>query len=322
MTATENLDHRSHQAHLRRVARDRAKLVQTDDPLAPTVDALAREWVRHRVKAGLILPRTGRYQLGELERFRAAHGVNRTMRADKRVFERWLESIGDVSVNTRRVHVSTIRGFVAWAVDEGHIHQRALSLIPKVRATRAVPRAINADQSTQLILSLADEKQRAIVGMMMWMGLRCAEVAGMKVEDVNERERTMHVTGKGGHQRVVPIPLEYAPFLTAWLDLRHRTPGPLITTRFGTQYNPTTISTLVSKLMRTAGVKVASRDGRSAHALRHTAASDVLDRGAPITTVQMMLGHQHLATTSIYLRRAALGDLRAAMEGRNYAEVD
>jgi site-specific recombinase XerD len=56
----------------------------------------------------------------------------------------------------------------------------------------------------------------------------------------------------------------------------------------------------------------------SAHALRHTAASDVLDRCKDLRIVQQMLGHQHLATTAIYLRRASLVDMRTAMEGRRY----
>lgn len=241
------------------------------------------------------------------------------MRADRRLFARWLESIGHLSPNSRRVHVSTIRCFVAWAAADGHVSQRALSLIPKVRSSRAVPRALNGDQAGRLVHSLALPKQRVVVGLMLWCGLRCAEVADLSVEDVNEREATMLVKGKGGHERMVCIPTEFAPILTEWLDIRRRLPGPLVLSSRGGRYTPHTVSTLVAKWMRSAGVKVAARDGRSAHALRHTAASDVLDQGHPITAVQQMLGHAHLATTAIYLRRARLEDLRKAMGGRDYA---
>lgn len=286
--------------------------------MADTVDILASHWIRHRVRSGLIKPRTGRYQRGELDYFIAAHGTNLAMRADRKIFARWLENIGHLSPNSRRVHVSTVRSFVRWASAEGHLPARALTLIPKVRGARAVPRALNADQAHRLVHSLALPKQRVIVGLMLWCGLRCAEVADLSTEDINEREATMLVKGKGGHERMVCIPAEFAPILTTWLDVRRRVPGPLILSRFGGRYDPNTISTLVSRWMRTSGVKVAARDGRSAHALRHTAASDVLDQGAHITTVQAMLGHQHLATTAVYLRRARLEDLRKAMGGRDY----
>jgi integrase len=82
--------------------------------------------------------------------------------------------------------------------------------------------------------------------------------------------------------------------------------------------SPNTTSNLVSVVMADAGVKLAGRDGRSAHALRHTAASDVLDRGASITVVQALLGDAHLSGTAIYLRIAKLDELRSAMAGRNY----
>lgn len=284
-----------------------------------SVGDLAGQWVRHRIRSAAITPLTGRNQRTHLSYFVAAHGGNNRLRADRRVFARWLESIGHLSANTRRQHVSTVRGFVRWAAVDGHIAQRASALIPPVRGIRAVPRALNSDQSTMLIHSLSTPRQRAVVGLMIWAGLRCAEVAGLNVQDINEREATMHVTGKGGHQRMLPIPPELQPFLTTWLDVRRRVPGPLIVNAKGGRYTPKTISSLVAMWMRTAGVKVSSRDGRSAHALRHTAASDVLDRGAKLTTVQQMLGHEHLATTAIYLRRAKLDELKEAMGGRNYA---
>jgi site-specific recombinase XerC len=70
--------------------------------------------------------------------------------------------------------------------------------------------------------------------------------------------------------------------------------------------------------MYSASIKTMARDGVGPHALRHTAASDVLDRCNNVRTVQEMLGHSSLATTQIYLRRASLGQLREAMEGRDY----
>jgi integrase len=81
---------------------------------------------------------------------------------------------------------------------------------------------------------------------------------------------------------------------------------------------PDTISGMVSEWMRAAGVKSWARDGVSAHALRHTCASDVLEHSKDLRAVQDMLGHRHLQTTSVYLRRANLDRLREAMGGRRY----
>lgn len=259
-----------------------------------------------------------RDQRSQLRYFVAAHGTNGTLRMDRRVIDRWLVSIGHLAQSSRRGHVSTVKNFLAWAVTEGYVEARILDLLPRVKVPRSVPRALSHDQVVQLLGVLRSDRQRVVVGLMIWCGLRCAEVADAKVEDVDEHAGTLFVKGKGGSERVLCLPDEFMPILDRWLNRRHRVPGPLVVTSAGARFAPETISRMVSLLMIEAGVKVAPRDGRSAHALRHTCASDVLDRGASITTVQALLGHQHLATTATYLRRARLEDLRAAMNGRTY----
>lgn len=92
-------------------------------------------------------------------------------------------------------------------------------------------------------------------------------------------------------------------------------PAPAV---LGTRLDRHNLSALLTKLMVDAGIKGAGRDGISAHALRHTAASDALDRCHDVRTIQAMLGHSSLATTQIYLRRANLDQMREAMGGRYY----
>src|SRR3954451_5403828 len=84
---------------------------------------------------------------------------------------------------------------------------------------------------------------------------------------------------------------------------------------------PGTISSLVGESCLCAGIKRRPHDGVSAHATRHTAASDVLARaplGTALLVVQRMLGHEYATTTAQYLRFARLDELREAMEGRSY----
>lgn len=80
---------------------------------------------------------------------------------------------------------------------------------------------------------------------------------------------------------------------------------------------PQTVSHIVTEAMVAAGVKRAGHDGCTPHALRHTAAQDVLHAGADIRQVQAMLGHKSVSTTEWYLRAEVPG-LRDAMAGRDY----
>lgn len=281
---------------------------------------LAEQWVGHRKRAGLITGGTARNHRAQLGYFVRAH-PSETFHVDRRSIRRWLESIGHLSAGSRRSHVSTVRTFLHWASAEGHVAAKVVDLLPKVRQPRRVPRALNSDQITLLLNSMVDERLLLIVSLMVWTGMRCAEVAALKIEDIDERAGTLLVRGKGGHERMIPIPTELVPVLARWLDGHARVPGPLLPGRIG-PLRASTVSAMVARAMVSTGVKVRPRDGRGAHALRHTAASDVLERGAPITLVQQMLGHADIGTTAQYLRVARLEDLRAAMNGRTYGTGD
>jgi site-specific recombinase XerD len=119
---------------------------------------------------------------------------------------------------------------------------------------------------------------------------------------------------------LLPVTTALARVLDDWSAVAGVGAGPLVRQerRRNERLSAETISTYVSRWMRTAGLKRSRWDGRSAHALRHTAASDVLDACHDLRVVQAMLGHEHLSSTSIYLRRASLGQMREAMEGRGY----
>ena len=164
-------------------------------------------------------------------------------------------------------------------------------------------------------------RARAVVWLMVGCGCRCVEVARLRVEDYDPRGATVRLTGKGGHERVVPVPSDVAGALDAWLDERGRVAGPLIASRIdGHALAPHTLSAYVRRWMRAAGVKVSALDGRSAHGLRRTAASDVMDACGDITVVQEMLGHREVDTTARhYLRRVTVAHMREAMEGRTYS---
>jgi integrase/recombinase XerC len=142
-------------------------------------------------------------------------------------------------------------------------------------------------------------------------------------DDYDRVRQTITVTGKGGHQRTLPVPVEVATALDVYLAGAGRRAGPLIVPdpqgklSADGRVSPARVSELVSSIMEAAGVHRPG-DGRTAHALRHTAASDVLDVCHDLRLVGQMLGHQSLQSTQIYLRRADLGAMRLAMAGRDY----
>ncbi|HSS08861.1 MAG TPA: tyrosine-type recombinase/integrase [Acidimicrobiales bacterium] len=228
---------------------------------------------------------------------------------DRLVIRRWQASIGCYQAPTRRAYLSTVKTFCRWAVEWDYLSADPTAGVARVREPKREPRALSDDQVRQLWLVLPDLRAEVIVGLELGCGLRCIEVARLSVRDYDPTARTLLVVGKGSDERPLPVPAVTATVLNDWLTLQSLQWGGRVV---GLSANR--ISRLVSQWMAEAGIKVGSYDGVSAHALRHTFASNMLDRCGNVRLVQEALGHQSLATTQRYLRHSKMDEMRAAME--------
>lgn len=296
-----------------------SQLIQGDLTVS-TLSTHTTTYLAERRKRGELGKRTARamsYSLASLDRSFGNRPLNQL---SKRAIERWLETIGHLAPSTRRNRLTTVRGFCAWMVERGHIPANPCDQIGNIPQPRSVPRAMPRPDLAKLHDVLPDLRARTVVSLMLGCGLRCVEVARLQVTDYDPDVAMIRVVGKGSHERELPVPSEVSGVLDAYLVETGLMSGPLVRSKMrpAAGLSEETISKYVGQWMREAGVKVARWDGRSAHALRHTAASDVLDECQDLRIVQAMLGHAHLSSTAIYLRRAHLGQMRAAMEGRRY----
>lgn len=235
--------------------------------------------------------------------------------------DRWLESIAHHADATRREYLSRVRGFVQWMVVAGKIRTDPTAHVPAIHQARRAPRTLSEDQVAALLRALPNARARAIVWLMVGCGLRCTEVATLRVEDYDPTGRTLVATGKRGHERTLPVPIRVQAALNAYLEETGVTAGPLIRNELQPSrgLSAKTLSGYLRGWLIAAGVKVRPLDGRSAHALRRTCASDVADKWGDPRVVQAMLGHARLETTvAFYLRRATIDQMRQAMEGRAY----
>jgi integrase/recombinase XerC len=233
--------------------------------------------------------------------------------------EEWLASVGGLARSTVRNRLSTIRRFCVWLIERGELAANPCDGAPRVRQPRSVPRALPADAVGDLYAVLPDVRAEVIVSLMVQEGLRCLEVAGLEVGDVDLSAGVLVVAGKGGHQRMLPVSAETSLVVRRYLLEHPASAGPLVR-RYDRNEGLTShyVSDLVRGWMRESGVKQRPLDGVGAHSLRHTAATDVLRaNGGNVVLVQRMLGHVSLATTQVYLRTYP-EDLRRAMAGRSY----
>lgn len=284
-----------------------------------TLRPLIDEYVNGRWKRGEISVTTRSDLRWTLSGLDESFGARPLTQFGPAAVDRWLETIGGHADATRREYLSRVRGFCRFLVATKRLRVDPTTHVPTIRQARRAPRTLTTMQVGTLLRAAPDARARAVLWLMVGCGLRCVEVSRLRVEDFDGR--TITVRGKGGHERTLPVPVRVAAAVNAYLEEVGVTAGPLVRSVLVPSQGlaAATLSGYVRGWMVAAGVKSRALDGRSAHALRRTCASDIADAGADLRVVQEMLGHARLETTAAsYLRRVSMDQMRSAMEGRAY----
>lgn len=288
------------------------------DPLV----ALARKYVTGRYRRGEIGEPTRDAIAYTLSTLTAVHGARPVARLGPKAIDQWLETIADRAPSTRRNMVSRVRHFCRWLMTEGHIKRDPTGHVPAIRQPRRVPVTLTDTQAGEVRTAELDTRAQVVLALMLDVGCRCVEVSRICVEDVDMVGRLIRLTGKGGHERQIPLPQSTAALISKYLDEVGVISGPLIRSHTDSTagLKPATLSHYVRRWLTDLGVKQRAHDGRSAHGLRRTAGSEVMEESHDIRVVQAVLGHERIETTArYYLRPVPLEAMRAAMESRGAA---
>lgn len=237
----------------------------------------------------------------------------------------WRASQARLAPATLARRSAAVRGFGAWLVREGRIEADPAARLRAPRAGAHLPRVLAREQMSALLDGLAARaaeddpvalRDLAAVELLYASALRVSELTGLDVGDVDASRLTARVVGKGDRERVVPFGVPAAEALDAYVTrgrprlVTPRTGAALLLGARGGRLGSRAVYGLVASLLE--GIPGSGPQGP--HALRHTAATHLLDGGADLRTVQEMLGHASLGTTQIYthvsvdrLRRSYVG---------------
>lgn len=253
-----------------------------------------------------------------LHRFARAAGDPAPADLTARHVEAWWRSIGHLAPSSLRQQHSLVRCFLAWLRAHGALTGDPLAIISRPNEPRRLPVTLNSAEVDAIRHECSTTRDRAIVELAWGLGLRCVEIARLQIADVDFTGRLVEVHGKGGHVDMLPLPSRVDLALQAYL-LEHPAPsGPLLRDLRWHRHpiSPAWVSEVVVRLAKRAGVKRSRYDGKTAHGLRRTCATELLDDGATIREVQAVLRHASLSTTERYLRRSSANDLREVLERR------
>jgi len=213
-----------------------------------------------------------------------------------------------VSARTLGRALAALRSFLRYLERRGRTTAALRGALPRVSTPQPLPAAISEVPLNELMdraaASVSDRDTRALRALVAaeWLygsGLRLSELTGLTWSRFDARRRLARVLGKGGRERVVPVGARAADTLARYWVAMGATPAPtrhLIPGRRGGAISPRTLERDIRAFLGALGPNTATHP----HALRHSFATHLLDRGANLRAVQELLGHQNLGTTQIY----------------------
>lgn len=204
---------------------------------------------------------------------------------------------------TRARKLSTLRAFVRFLKRAGHLSSDPTENLEAPIRRKRLPKALNQEQAGEL-LDQGDEgktplRDRALLELMYAAGVRASEVVGVNLRDLDLRELTLRVHGKGNKERLVVFGKTCQSALKDYLSGERVEPvnsEALFTNKHGQRITTRTVQNVVKRWARRVGLPPEV----SPHTLRHSFATHMLDGGADLKSVQQLLGHESLATTQIY----------------------
>jgi integrase/recombinase XerC len=273
------------------------------------------EHLQHERRASAHTVSAYRRDLTELERFlrdelARAPLIEHVTRASLRAWlGRLAEKLAPSSIARR---LSSVRALFAFLRRDGLVRESPAALLQSPKLGRGLPRVLRPESLAEVIeaTELAERgdafrhaRDRALLELLYGSGLRVSELAALNLADVSLRQAELRVLGKGRKERIVPLGSKALDALEAYLPRRAELQlagapeeRALLLNRRGKRLGVRQIQNLVKRY----GMLGAGRPDLHPHALRHSCATHLLEGGADLRAIQVLLGHSSLATTQRY----------------------
>ena len=215
----------------------------------------------------------------------------------------------EVNARSQARIISGLKSFFSYMIFEDYRSDSPMELIEAPKIGRKLPDTLSIDDIDNLIAAIdlsspEGERNRAILETLYSCGLRVSELITLKISDLFFDEGFIKITGKGNKQRFVPVANTTQKYIEFYksairnhLTISKGFEDTLFLNRRGKQLTRAMIFTII----KTLAVKINLQKNISPHTLRHSFATHLLENGADLRSIQLMLGHESITTTEIYV---------------------
>lgn len=239
----------------------------------------------------------------DLKDFQQFLGEQSVEKVDYLTLRKYLAVLKEKNLTSRTVgrHLSCLRSFFRFLTREGYLKTNPLTGLSSPKLEKHLPLFLTEEEVSRLIAAVIpkDERglrDRAILETFYSSGIRISELVGLNIPDIDFIGGIIKVMGKGKKERIAPIGEQALSAIRDYLERRNKPQDALFLNKSKRRIGVRGVRNIVGKYIRLAGIK----QGVSAHTLRHSFATHLLNRGADLRSVQELLGHVNLSTTQIY----------------------
>jgi integrase/recombinase XerD len=205
--------------------------------------------------------------------------------------------------------ISGLKSFFNFLIFEGYRNTSPLEIIDVPKTGRKLPDTLSTNEIDKLIAAIdlstpEGERNKVMIETLYSCGLRVSELINLKISDVFLEEQFVKVTGKGDKQRFVPIGNNtinlinnYIELVRAHQNVQKNFEDCLFLNRRGKQLTRAMVFTIIKNL----AVQINLKKTISPHTFRHSFATHLLENGADLRAIQLMLGHESITTTEVYM---------------------
>lgn len=200
--------------------------------------------------------------------------------------------------------LSSCRSFFRFLVREGRLSDNPALAVNAPKSPKKLPKPLDVDQLSELLnhpgMDPLERRDLAMLELFYSSGLRLAELVSLDLNNLDLRDASLRVTGKGRKTRQLPIGRHAIKAIDLWLEIREQMAAPDQTALFVSQRGSRISPRSVQLRLKRWGLLTATQGKLHPHRLRHSFASHMLESSGDLRAVQELLGHADISTTQIY----------------------
>lgn len=224
----------------------------------------------------------------------------------KKVILAYISSINGLEVSTVNRHISSLKSFFNYLVDESIIKVSPMEEVSSLKSPKKLPKYLSISEVNKLLNiplnSEFDYRNKAMLELMYATGLRVSELVSIEYSNIDFENSIIRINGKGKKERIIPLGEVASYYLKVYLNdyrsklLKRNTYNQVFLNNHGKPITRQGFNYILENIRELTGIEKEI----TPHVLRHSFATHLLEGGADIRSIQEMLGHENISTTNIY----------------------